>query len=106
MCEPRWPDRRKVHQEVFMSRFNLRSAATALALGIAAIGATTLMPGEASAKGFHGGGWGYHHGHGGWGYRGLGPVFVGYGAYPVYGGCYTRRFVSFDGSVIIKKRCY
>ena len=93
-----------------MSRFNLRSAVTALALGIAAIGATTLMPGEASAKGFHGG-WGYHHGHGGWGYGGfgyggLGPVFVGYGAYPVYGGCYTRRFVTFDGSVIIKKRCY
>ncbi len=85
-----------------MSRFNLRSAVTAIALGIAAVGAATLMPGEASAKGFHGG-WGHHYG---WGYGGLGPVFVGYGAYPVYGGCYTRRFVALDGSVIIKKRCY
>jgi hypothetical protein len=35
-----------------MSRLSLRSAVTALALGIAALGGTTLMPGEASAKGF------------------------------------------------------
>jgi hypothetical protein len=32
---------------------------------------------------------------------------VSYGAYPVvYGGCITKRFVRFDGAVIIKKRCY
>jgi hypothetical protein len=97
-----------------MSRLNLRSAMTALALGIAALGGSTLMSGEASAKGFHGGGWGHgHHGghgggwHGGWGHRHRGPVFVSYGAYPVvYGGCYTKRFVRFDGAVVIKKRCY
>ncbi len=88
-----------------MSRLTLRSAVTALALGIAALGGTTLMPGEASAKGFHGG-WGHHHGYGGWRHRPWGPVFIRYGGYPVYGGCYTRRFVTFDGSVIIRKRCY
>ena len=49
-----------------MSRLTLRSAVTALALGIAALGGTTLMSGEASAKGFHGGGWGKHHHGGGW----------------------------------------
>ncbi|HEX2552898.1 MAG TPA: sulfur globule protein precursor [Microvirga sp.] len=93
-----------------MSRLNLRTAMTALALGIAALGGATLSSGEAAAKGFHGGGWGKHHGHGwhgGWGRRHWGPTFVSYGAYPVvYGGCYTKRFVRFDGSLIIKKRCY
>ena len=94
-----------------MSRLNLRSAMTALALGIVALGGSTLMSGEASAKGFHGGGWGkHHHGggwHGGWRHRHRGPVFVSYGAYPVvYGGCYTKRFVRFDGAIVIKKRCY
>ncbi len=88
-----------------MSRLTPRSAMTALVLGVAALGGSALASSEASAKGFHGG-WGKHHHHG-WHRRHWGPTFVSYGVYPVvYGGCFTRRLVTFDGSVIIKKRCY
>ncbi len=93
-----------------MARFSLRTAFTALALGVAAIGASTLTSTEASAKPFQSGGWGKHHGHfhghfhGGWGFRRVGfyaPVVP-----VVYGGCTVRKFVTYDGDVVIKRRCY
>ena len=93
-----------------MTRVSLRTAFTALALGVAALGAATLTASEASAKGFHGGwghhggGWGKHHGfHGGYGFR-----RVGFYAPVVYGGygCTVRKILTEDGDVIIKKRCY
>ena len=89
-----------------MARPSLRTALTALALGVAALGGTTLASAPAEARhGWHGGGgWGHHHRfHGGWGYR---PVHVVYGGYGGYGGCVVKRIVTFDGTVIIKKRCY
>ncbi len=90
-----------------MSRLTPRSAMTALALGLVALGGSTLMSGEASAKCFHGGGWGKHHGHfhGGFGFRRVGfyapVVYGGYGY-----GCTVRKFLTEDGDVIVKKRCY
>ncbi len=98
-----------------MARFSLRSAFTALALGVAALGAATLTSSEASAKGFHGGGgWGHHGGgwgkHGGHFHGGYGFRRVGFYAPVVYGGygygCTVRKFLTEDGDVIIKKRCY
>ncbi len=93
-----------------MTRFSsLRPAFMALVLGVAALGASTLTSTEASAKPFHGGGWGKHHGHfhghfhRGWGFRRVGfyPVVP-----VVYGGCTVRKFVTVGGTVVIKKRCY
>ncbi len=88
-----------------MTRVSLRTAFTALALGVAALGAATLTASEASAKNFHDGGWGKHHGfHAGYGFRRIGfyaPVV--YGAYGY--GCTVRKFLTEDGDVIIKKRC-
>ena len=103
-----------------MTRFSLRSAFTALALSVAALGASTLTPSEAQAKGFHGGGgwghhgggWGHHGGpfHGGYGLGGYGLRRVGFYAPVVYGGygygCTVRKFLTEDGDVIIKKRCF
>ena len=88
-----------------MTRVPLRTAFTALALGVAALGAATLTASEASAKGFHGGGWGKHHGfHGGYGFRRIGfyapVVYGGYGY-----GCTVRKILTEDGDVIIRKRC-
>ncbi len=99
-----------------MTRVPLRTAFTALALGVAALGAATLTASEASAKGFHGGGgWGHHgggwgHGHGGHFHGGYGFRRVGFYAPVVYGGygygCRVRKFITEDGDVIIKKRCF
>ena len=83
----------------------------AMALGSAVIGAA----GPAMARGGHGGGhhggWG-HQGSGwghGWGHRhGWGYGF-GYGGYTPtydYGGCYLKRFVTYDGDFLFKKICY
>ena len=102
-----------------MTRVSLRTAFTALALGVAALGAATLTASEASAKGFHGGGgWGFHggwgHHGGGWGkhhgfHGGYGLRRIGFYAPVVYGGygygCTVRKFLTEDGDVIIKKRC-
>ena len=92
-----------------MARFSVRTAFTALALGVAALGASTLTSTEASAKPFHGGGWGKHHihfhghFHRGWGFRRV----AFYPVVPVvYGGCTVRKFVTVGGTVVIKKRCY
>ena len=67
----------------------------AVALGSAVIGAA----GPAMARGGHGG-WG-HHGHR-WGYG------FGYGGYvpTYYGGCYLKRFVTYDGDFVFKRVCY
>ena len=99
-----------------MTRFSLRTAFTALALGVAALGASTLTATEASAKGFHGGGgWGHGHHGGGWGHGHGGGFHGGYGfrrvgfyAPVVYGGygCTVRKVFTEDGDVIIRKRCY
>ena len=98
-----------------MTRFSsLRPAFMALALGVAALGASTLTSSEASAKGFHGGGWGHHGGgwgkHGGHFHGGFGFRRVGFYAPVVYGGygygCTVRKFFTEDGDVIVKKRCY
>ncbi len=90
-----------------MARLSLRTAFTALALGVAALGGATLASAPAEARhGFHGGhgGWG-HHG-GGWGHRPV-VVFGGYGGYGGYGGgCVVKRIERWDGTVIIKKRCF
>ncbi len=101
-----------------MTRVSLRTAFTALALGVAALGAATLTASEASAKGFHGGGWGFHggwgHHGGGWGkhhgfHGGYGFRRIGFYAPVVYGGygygCTVRKILTEDGDVIIKKRC-
>jgi len=80
----------------------------AVALGSAVIGAA----GPAMARGGHGG-WGHHGGggghHGGWGHHGhrWGYGF-GYGGYApaYYGGCYLKRFVTYDGDFIFKRVCY
>ena len=57
--------------------------------------------------GRHGGGWGHGrrwgHGHGwghGWGFGHAGY----YGGY--YGGCYLKKFITYDGDIIFKKVCY
>jgi hypothetical protein len=103
---------------------SVRTATLALALGIAALGATS---GSASAfgggfgggkGGFGGGGWGgkgggfggwgggFKHHHHGWG-RGVGLATVGLaGAYAVYGDCYVRRVVTIDGDILYRKVCY
>lgn len=90
-----------------MSRLSLRSAFAALAFALAAFGAATLGAGEAGAKPFKGGGFGFrhhHHVHGGM--RLWGPTYVRLAAYPFAGGCVVRRFVAFDGSLVIRRRCY
>jgi hypothetical protein len=84
-----------------MARLSLRTAFTALILGVAALGGSALASAPASA---HSGGWGHHHGHGGWGFRPVRFVPVIYGGYG--SGCVIKRIVTFDGSVIIKKRCF
>ena len=86
-----------------MARLSLRTAFTALALGVAALSGGTLAAAPAEAHGFHGGGWGHHHGHGGWGYRPVRVVPVVSGG---YGGCVVKRIERWDGTVVIKKRCY
>jgi hypothetical protein len=78
-----------------------------VALGSAVIGATgpAMAKGGHGGGGHHGGGWG-HHG-GGWGH-GWGHGF-GYGGYVptyYYGGCYLKRFVTYDGDFVFKKICY
>lgn len=94
-----------------MSRF--RSALVALALGTVTLGAASLAPTAASAGPgpyWGGGHFRSHPGH--WGPRRgfYGPrvVVVGSGFYPgTYGhGCSVRRFVRWDGSVVIRKRCF
>ena len=90
-----------------MARLSLRTALTALALSVTALGATTLVSAPAEARhGWHGGGgWGHHHHHGhGWGWRPVRVVPVVYGGYG--GGCVVKRIERWDGTVIIKKRCF
>ena len=84
-----------------MTHLTSRTAFTALALGVAALGAATL--GSAPAEARHG--W-----HGGWGHHGVHvtyvrPVRVVPVVYSGYG-CVTKRIERWDGTVIIKKRCF
>ena len=90
-----------------MARLSLSTAVTALALGVAALGGTTLGSAPAEARhGWHGG---RHHVHVSFGYR---PVYRPVRIVPVVysgtygGGCVVRRIERFDGTVIIKKRCF
>lgn len=89
---------------------SIRLMTAALALGVAALGAT-----EASARGGFGGGHGGGHGggrggfgggfrhHGGFHHhRGWGPRFIGYGG---FSSCYVKRFIDEDGDVIVRKIC-
>ena len=103
-----------------MARFSLRSALTALTLGVAVLGSATLVSGDASAKGmggmhgggkFHGGG--FHGGgkfHGGFG-RWHGGLRVGLYA-PAYvgvsyvGGCVVRQVIDEDGDILLRRICY
>ena len=93
-----------------MSTFKSRMGAglTALALGSAVVVSGLAAPTPAQAHG-HGFGGGFHHG-GGWGHgfgwgRGWRYGYVGY-APAYYGGCYLKRFVTYDGDIIFKKVCY
>jgi hypothetical protein len=95
-----------------MTRVSLRTAFTALALGVAALGAATLTASEASAKGFHGGGWGHHggggwgkhhgfHGGGGWGFHGgWGHHGGGWGKHHGFHGGYGLRRIGFYAPVV------
>ena len=86
-----------------MSTFKSKIGAglMALALGSAMVvgGAAVSTPAQAHGHGFGGGfrhhsGWGWDRGYG-WGYAG------GY-----YGGCYLKRFITYDGEVVFRKVCY
>jgi hypothetical protein len=85
-----------------MSRRLFRGALTGIVLGACALAATALTVTEASAGHRHG--FGHHHHH--WGHWGWGARFVGFGYPAYYGGCYAKRFVDWDGTVIVKKRCF
>ncbi len=87
-----------------MARPSLRTTFTALALGVAALGGATLASAPAEARyGWHGG-WGHHGVHVSYvrPVRVVPVVYSGYGGY----GCVTRRIERWDGTVIIKKRCF
>jgi hypothetical protein len=94
------------------TRTTTRTSLVALAFS-ALIGAAALAPAPALAWGGHGGHGGGHGGHGGgfghgghwghgggFGYRRIGFYGVG------YGGCVVRRFITEDGELIVRRRCY
>ena len=91
-----------------MSTFTkkISTALTALVLG-SALAMSGVASAPALAGGFHhhGGGWGHHGGGWGWG-RGYGWGFryIGYPGY--YGGCYLKRYVDYDGEIIVRRVCY
>jgi hypothetical protein len=89
-----------------MLRTTILALATATALGTA-----SLVPTVASAHDWRGGWhhhWGWHHGWGwreGWRGRFWRP---GYAVYPVYGGCWVRRWVAtpYGPALRLVNRCY
>lgn len=65
------------------------------------LGSAALMSSGPAMAGFKGGGFGFHHHHRGWGFG------YGYGYAPVYyGGCFYKRFVTYDGDIVYRKVCY
>jgi len=75
----------------------LGAGLVALALGSAVVvsGVATATPAQAHGWG-HGHGWGHS-----WGFYGY-PRFY----YGGYGGCYLKKFVTYDGDIVFKKVCY
>ena len=78
-----------------------------IAAVVLAFAGTGICVSQASAHpggGFGGGhGGGFGHGGFGWGHRGG----FGWGVAPVvYGGCYLKRFVTYDGELVVRKICY